>query len=739
MATKDDKKQNFIALLHELFQLNQPELDFGIYRIMHARKDDINRFIEKDLPKIIADAFDGFQSQDKQSLQQELDKAISAAKAMDMDPDTVPKVQAIKEQLSQSLDLGREEGEVYDALITFFSRYYDEGDFVSRRVYKDGTYAIPYNGEEVVLHWANKDQYYIKSSETLRDYSFRLDPNNEEKPMRVHFKLVDADPGAQNNVKETDATKRIFILDSEQPWEEIDGDQGKELQLRFHYRATTTNDWTATTKANVTAAAAKKPPTQDHCRQMTVNALLGTDSDLPAVWKNALSRPYTKADGESADYPILQGQLNNYTKRNTFDYFIHKDLGGFLTRELDFYIKNELMRWEDIAALKSQPARLAPLLSKVEVIRAIGEKVVAFLAQLEDFQKKLWLKKKFVVDCQYCITLDRLADNENLIREVLNNNDQVNYWVNLSSIDKLSLKSDIRSRSPIELVAMDRYRHLMIDTTFFNNDFKNRLLASIDGIDTFCDGLIMQSENFQSLSFTAEKYSSAIQSIYIDPPYNTGEDGFQYKDGYSHSSWITLMSDRLQKAKHLLDDSGVVFCSIDDTEVNNLWAMLNEELGKDNYLGSMVWKRRSASGMSSNPLSLDHEYVLSFGKESGKATLRGLQKDESGYPYLDEITGKRYASTDLTIGATREQRPNQYYPITNPRTGKTFEANPNRVWRFFPDTMKEVIKNDLVIWPDEHEGELTRPRYKTYFDPEEGKSKPLSSWIENSSVNLVVA
>ena len=156
-----------------------------------------------------------------------------------MNPETNEYVQELKAKLRDDFDLAREEGEVYDALLTFFSRYYNEGDFLSRRVYKDGTYAIPYQGEEVVLHWANKDQYYIKSSETLRDYSFRLNPDAGpgEDPMRVHFKLVDAEAGAKDNNKESADSRRVFVLDVEDPFELIEGEatehgeQYTDLQL----------------------------------------------------------------------------------------------------------------------------------------------------------------------------------------------------------------------------------------------------------------------------------------------------------------------------------------------------------------------------------------------------------------------------------------------------------------------------------------------------------------------------
>lgn len=139
--------------------------------------------------------------------------------------------------------------------------------------------------------------------------------------------------------------------------------------------------------------------------------------------------------------------------------------------------------------------------------------------------------------------------------------------------------------------------------------------------------------------------------------------------------------------------------------------------------------------MSSRPLSLDHEYVLAFGKDSTQTLLHGLERSEDNYPLIDETTGRRYASDNLTVGMTREQRPNQFFPITNPRTGKIFQPNPSRVWRFFPETMQKVIEADLIIWPDEVQGNLERPRYKTHYDPENMKAKPCSSWVETAGAN----
>src|SRR5699024_2715478 len=126
------------TLLRDMFQLDQPELDFGLYRIMHARQADITRFIDDDLPKIVKDAFKDFASGDKMQLESEIAKARQAASDAGFNPDESPKVRELEEQYAFGFDIAREEGEVYDALVTFFGRYYDNGDFISQRRYGDG-------------------------------------------------------------------------------------------------------------------------------------------------------------------------------------------------------------------------------------------------------------------------------------------------------------------------------------------------------------------------------------------------------------------------------------------------------------------------------------------------------------------------------------------------------------------------------------------------------------------------
>ena len=436
MSQKYDKLK---TLLQELFQLDQPDLDFGLYRVMHAKSGEVLQFLDKDLLPQVQAAFGQYKTADKAEIEKQLASVVAGVVAGGMEVGQSPRVRELRERLAtDAVDIGALESEVYDHLFSFFRRYYSEGDFLTKRVYKPGVYAIPYEGEEVTLHWANKDQYYIKTSEYLRDYAFRLRPDDDKQPMRVHFRLADAAEGEHGNVKAAEGKDRMFILAA--PGEsgrdpstssgqsfiaEEDGEQGKELVIRFEYRPATLTDWPDDVRTGKT-----KPPAQKDLSARAAKRVLAVTDALLAPWVAELGKPHVTASGEKADYTRLEAHLKRYTARNTFDYFIHKDLGTFLRRELDFYIKNEVMHLDDVEN-ESAP-RVEQYLSKIKVIRKIAGKIIAFLAQLEDFQKKLWLKKKFVVETQWCITVGCIP--EAFYAEIAANEAQHEEWVKLFAI-----------------------------------------------------------------------------------------------------------------------------------------------------------------------------------------------------------------------------------------------------------------------------------------------------------------
>ena len=430
IAERMDRFGRLMKLLKELFQLDKPDLDFGFYRIMHAKEAEVTRFLEVDLLPQVKHAFQQYRSADRATREQQLAEAERGARGLGVDPDEVPKVQELRKAIDAGTDVDALEADVYDHLYRFFRRYYSEGDFISQRVYKDGVYAIPYQGEEVKLHWANADQYYIKTTEYLKDYSFRLRPEAEGHPMRVHFRLADAAEGEHGNIKAADEKARRFVLSAEDFVAEEEGPDGvRELVIRFEYRAATLGDWPKQKRKGK-----KRPPQQKDLNEAATTALLDANDLSLARWMKELAATHVKADGIKADYSRLRSHLDRYTARNTYDYFIHKDLGGFLRRELGFYVKNEVMRLDDIEH-ESAP-RVEEWLSKLKVIRAIAHKIIDFLAQLEGFQKKLWLKKKFVVETSYCVAVQSIP--KAFHAEIVANRAQHDEWVDLHGIDELA-------------------------------------------------------------------------------------------------------------------------------------------------------------------------------------------------------------------------------------------------------------------------------------------------------------
>lgn len=751
MSQKYDKLK---TLLKELFQLDQPDLDFGLYRIMHAKAGEVTQFLEKDLLPQVREAFSLYKTADRAELEKELAKAIEQAQGLGVDPETTQKVKDLCAKLANdAVDIGALEREVYDHLYSFFRRYYSEGDFLAKRVYKPGVYAIPYEGEEVKLHWANKDQYYIKTSEYLRDYAFRLDAGsvqfsdfsaqtenralNTENPRRVHFRLVEATEGEHGNVKATEGKDRVFILAAENFVAEETAESGKELILRFEYRPATVTDWPEAVRAGKT-----KPPAQKDLQEIAEQRVLAIPDVSLAPWVAELGKPHVKADGERADYSRLRAHLNRYTARNTFDYFIHKDLGGFLRRELDFYIKNEVMHLDDVES--ETAARVEQYLSKIKVIRKIVGKIIDFLAQLEGFQKKMWLKKKFVVQTDYCITLDRIP--EEFYTEIVANDAQHEEWVKLFAIDEI--QGDLTTPSyskELKPEFLKAHPTLVVDTRHFDADFTARLLGAIGNMDEKTDGILFHSENLQSLSLMKSRSGERVKSIYIDPPYNTGSDGFPYKDSYQHSSWLAMMETRLDLGLTLLSQSGVLLSSIDDIEFPALRVLLTGKLGPHNYVGNMVWK--GATDNNPTRIAVEHEYMTCYAKakdnleehwstaddETKQSMLEAFERlrtKASSPTELETLFAEfamedreslgdlyRYRRVDQNgLYAARRNmenpgKPGYSYEVIHPTTGKPC-TKPYWGWRFPEATMKRLLAEDRIIFG---ESETKIPELKVYL------------------------
>ena len=664
-----------IAKLQEIFQINQPDLDFGIYRILNSRQTQINEFLQKTLPNKINAAFNG--------------------------------------NFEQA-------NNVYNHLYTFFSRYYDQGDFISQRRYKGDTYAIPYAGEEVMLHWANKDQYYTKSGESFSNYAFTL-----ENGKKVQFRLVEADT-AKDNRKDNDQA-RVFALiepqiktETDENGDEIQMDilpfdiQGDLLTLRFEYKAVN-----------------KKEKQSDYIIQAVEKI---QKIAIPDEFKGIFDPMPTE---KNKNRTLLEKYLTDYTAKNTADYFIHKNLGKFLNQELDFYIKNEVMNLDNIQD-STDFSHIEQNLQTIKTLKTVAKEIIAFLAQLEDFQKKLWLKKKFVADCHYLITLDHL--NETQVQAALENPKQTAQWQALFNVNASGLNAAELCKN---------HPHLVVDTALFEPTFQADVLREIEHLDDKTNGLLIHSDNFQALNLLQERYKEQVKCIYIDPPYNTNASEIIYKNGYKHSSWLSLIHSRLELCHKLQSNNGIISVAIDDYEVTKLVECMNTIYGQDNQLGIVAVRINPKGRMTTRKVSLVHEYSIFYGKselsiiqklpENPEDKTHNYKKDENGEWYLPVNLRKQGVDSDAkkSDGSYYDR----FYPIYFcPKTKKVStkeildiqilpidNSGQERIWRRSKDVIDDMF-NSGDIWVNE-----TSNGYQVYFKFKGGLSGKMvqSIWYDS--------
>ena len=675
-------------VLKEVFQLDQADLDFGIYRIMNQKRNEINDFLDNRLLPQVTEILQSNDDGGNTKVQQELDKAIEQANSLGVDPESLPKVVELRKRLTSTTSVDSLEQEVYSHLANFFKRYYKDGDFISLRRYKRDVYAIPYEGEEVKLHWANHDQYYIKSSEYLKNYGFKL-PDGKA----VKFELKEAST-EQNNNKEQSGKERRFQVFSELPLEV--SEDGKTLVVNFTFEE---HD---------------KKVSQNKLNEDAVDNLVKLiPQDFHAVLEK---RPTDKNKNRT----LLEKHILDFTARNSFDYFIHKDLGGFLSRELDFYIKNEVLYLDDINTDNEQD--FTSQLSKVKAIKQVAQRIITFLTQLENFQKKLWLKKKFVVSTNYCISLDRIP--EKYYKEIAKNEVQLEEWKELFKIDQI--KDDLLSAKFSEPITIDFLRNqpaLLIDTKFYSEEFKNQLLAEFDDIDKGISGLMVNSENFQALNLLKTKFKKAANLVYIDPPYNTDATPILYKNDYKDSSWLSLLRDRMVLGKQFLkNETGVFSAAIDDIEVANLSKLLVQEF--NNYeLKKAIVQHYPGSGTGRSNITRTHEYNLYMVPENedilkGKITRDGFRERgfrRAGTGENNYRTGRPNSFFAVIVDDKEFDKESESYKIVGveespigdnyprERTNEGFlriyplgNDNSERVWSLSYDGAKEAIEKNML-------------------------------------------
>ena len=255
------------------------------------------------------------------------------------------------------------------------------------------------------------------------------------------------------------------------------------------------------------------------------------------------------------------------------------------------------------------------------------------------------------------------------------------------------------------------------------------------------DNLIIHGDNLHALKALLPRYANGIKCIYIDPPYNTGNEGWVYNDNVNssvmqqwltenapidnedlerHDKWLCMMWPRLHLLKELLTDDGVIFISIDDNEVHHLRMLMDEILGRENFLADIIWQHRYGRSNNAKLFSNQREHVIVYRKSDAVSHIRVKRNKELNETYSNPDNDSRgsWVSASYVNPATKEQRPNLVYPLTNPYTGKSVN-HPTHAWKYSQSTHEKHVREDRLWWG--LDGNLRYPRLKNFLSESEEK------------------
>ncbi|EHR5126757.1 site-specific DNA-methyltransferase [Campylobacter upsaliensis] len=247
--------------------------------------------------------------------------------------------------------------------------------------------------------------------------------------------------------------------------------------------------------------------------------------------------------------------------------------------------------------------------------------------------------------------------------------------------------------------------------------------------------LLIKGNNLLALHSLKKKFANKVKLIYIDPPYNTGNDSFNYNDNFNHSTWLTFMKNRLEIAREFLRDDGVIFIQCDDNEQAYLKVLCDEIFGRENFVATICWRKKTGGGQDSIYFAKEHEYILCYQKQKWQIIDSTQEQNEKDFSKI--INGKKAKILKLEKWGNhslRTDRPTLYYAIKDPNGNDFYPVAPNGAdgcWRKKP----ENLDNEHIFWQEDSKGRLT-PYEVIYFDEVKHIDKILKTrtmWLENGN------
>ncbi len=328
---------------------------------------------------------------------------------------------------------------------------------------------------------------------------------------------------------------------------------------------------------------------------------------------------------------FINKAISAFKKQTTVDFFINKNAKVFLEEQLELFLHQYLL--DDTMFDQNR-------LNQIKTVQKYAKKLIAFISQFENELVRIWNKPKFVKNSNYVITIDKLTDA--LVESVMNSNGlsaQIDEWVKLGFVDEGFV---------LDKKALNTNLHLPIDTKYFK-ELEIEILSMFDNLDKSLDGRLIHSENYQALNTIKKRYNKQIKSVYIDPPFNTGND-FAYMDEYQDSSWLSIMQDRVALAHSLLSDDGSMFLHLDHFAEHRGREVMDQVFEKESFINNLAWAYRSGGASDKKTLPYKHDSILFYAKNKSKFSLNpirerqymekafiGAKKDEQGRYYSDTL------------------------------------------------------------------------------------------------------
>ena len=516
--------------------------------------------------------------------------------------------------------------ELFDKLYTFFRRYFTESGSIGFffTPYHQSVYEQVYtNEQDVVLFWKTARLYYVKTDRLFQSMTVEVDG------FRFHFDVSQLEHKRANEKREL-----IYAYKERQ--------QDGTIVFTVHYSE-------KGRKTNI-----------DDIRRAIRDAL-GLTCHTDAV----------------PTEETLQKAFRIFERQSEVDYFLCKDAKSFLREQFDLWMWQYLL---GKPGEEPQTEWTETRLARLQALKRIAYRVIDYIAAFEDELVKIWNKPKFVLNSHYVITLDRIAAQPGGM-EMLerlwahpNMEAQLQEWRELGMVDEKFQKDHVWEHNLVDGKHLHpRYRYLPIDTKHFP-DLELPIVALFDNLDEALDGWLIKSENYQALNTILPRFRGKVKAIYIDPPYNTGVDEFLYLDKFNHSSWLSMIENRLSIAKSLLSEDGVIFISIGDLkpQVGESYRlqMLASSIFPKRF-GNLIWRKRSGIGsFSEKDMTENHEYILVYGKDAS-FLYHSILSDQklSEFSESDDRGPYRWMGLLGPSQQTKERRPNLNYEVlVDPRS-----------------------------------------------------------------------